>query len=131
MMSNSSIGQCKVKKLSPQMLANLGINKEVKPEYKTYKFEDGYGEKHNISYKGYLMIEQYLNPRKPSPQELKRRKRLIKMEKKRRLDEAALARWEQRYWEQIVPGGISVTSGTGQTESGIGYWEIGDSFIVK
>ena len=96
MMSNSSIGQCKVKKLSPHMLVNLGINKEVKPEYKARKFEDGYGGKHDISYKGYLMIEQYLNPRKPSPQELKRRKRLIKKEKKRRLDEAALARWEQR-----------------------------------
>ena len=108
MMSNSPIGQCKVKKLSSQMLANLGINKEVKPEYKAYKFEDGYGEKHDISYKGYLMIEQYLNPRTPSPQEIKRRKRFILMERKRRLDEAALARWEQRYWEQVAVG-------TGQT----------------
>ena len=133
-MNNNSIGQCKVKKLSPQMLVSLGINKEVKPEYKTYKFEDGYGEKHDISYKGYLMIERYLNPRTPSPQELKRRKRLIKTERKRRLDEAALARWEQRYWEQVVVG-------TGETvekleffvehAGGIGSWQIGDSFIVE
>tara|TARA_Y100000310_G_scaffold9198_1_gene9631 strand:+ start:181 stop:606 length:426 start_codon:yes stop_codon:yes gene_type:complete len=140
MMSNNSIGQYKIKKLSPKILTNLGINKEVKPEYKTYKFKDGYGEKHDISYKGYLMIEQYLNPRTPSPQEIKRRKRLILMERKRRLDEAALARWEQRYWEQIVPGGISGPSGTGETveqleflaerAGGIGAWQIGDSFIV-
>ena len=133
MMSNSPIGQCKVKKLSSHMLANLGIKKEVKPEYKTHKFEDGYGGKHDISYKGYLMIEKYLNPRTPSPQEIKRRKRFILMERKRRLDEAALARWEQRYWEQVVVG-------TGQTvkeieflaerAGGIGSWEIGDSFIV-
>ncbi len=134
-MSNNPIGQCKVKKLSPQMLANLGINKEVKPEYKTHKFEDGYGGKHDISYKGYLMIEQYLNPRKPSPQELKRRKKLIKMEQKRRLDEAALARWEQRYWEQVVLGisgpGDSISTTALETKLGIGSWEVGDSFIVQ
>ena len=130
MMSNSPIGQCKVKKLSSHMLANLGIKKEVKPEYKTHKFEDGYGGKHDISYKGYLMIEQYLNPRKPTPQELKRRKRFILMERKRRLDEAALARWEQRYWEQMIPGS-GPTESQIETSLGIGHWEIGDSFIVQ
>ena len=134
MMSNNPIGQCKVKKLSPQMLANLGINKEVKPEYKTHKFEDGYGGKHDISYKGYLMIEQYLNPRIPSPQESKRRKRLIKIEQKRRLDEARLVRWEQKYWEQVTTGvspGDSISESALETYYGIGSWEVGDSFIVQ
>ena len=52
------------------------------------------------------------------------------MERKRRLDEAALARWEQRYWEQMIPGS-GPTESQIETSLGIGHWEIGDSFIVQ